>query len=100
MKYVLIEVVDNHISEPEFFSRYQSVHRDLCRRIAAVLICRQLMLSARGLTMKNLRRITRFLKMKRGANTAVCATSGKYVSFMKMTTVIKCKNRMKECMIW
>ena len=34
MKYVLIEVVDNHISEPEFFSRYQSVHRDMYRRIA------------------------------------------------------------------
>lgn len=64
------------------------------------LMCRQLMLSARGLTMKNLRRITRFLKMKRGASIAVCVTSGKYVSFMKMMLGMKCESMIKECVIW
>lgn len=36
MKYVLIEVVEREISEPEYFDTHDTAHDEMCERVAEV----------------------------------------------------------------
>lgn len=36
MKYMLIEVMEREISEPEYFDTHDAAHDEMCRRVAEV----------------------------------------------------------------
>ena len=38
MKYMLIEVMEREISEPEYFDTHDAAHDEMCRRVAEVTI--------------------------------------------------------------
>ena len=41
MKYMLIEVMEREISEPEYFDTHDAVHDEMCRRVAAQYVLRR-----------------------------------------------------------